>query len=256
LLATDIKVDVPEAALVIDLPTGPYAVISRLLFQLSVEGKVMRTRPRGSWRSSQYHWAAADSWLPTGIPHMEEQAAQVELVSRWLRTYGPATLVDVAWWTGWPKGRTAAVLSQIGAVEVTLAEGTGYVHPDDVDPAATPDPWIALLPGLDPATMGWKQRDWYLGEHRGELFDANGNAGPTVWMDGRVVGGWAQRPSGEVVALLLEDVGTEAADRVQSEAEALSRWLDGHVVIPRFRVPLERRLSGPTQESSTSRETE
>jgi hypothetical protein len=255
-LATDIKADVPEAGLVVDLPTGPYAVISRLLFQLAVEGKVMRTRPRGSWRSSQYHWTATDTWLPGGFPRISEDDAQLELVSRWLRTYGPATLVDVAWWTGWPKGRTAAVLAQIGAVEVTLTEGIGYVHPEDVGPVATTDPWVSLLPGLDPATMGWKQRDWYLGPHRAELFDVNGNAGPTVWVDGRVVGGWAQRPSGEVVVQLLEDVGTEASGRVESEAEELSRWLDGHVVIPRFRVPLERRLSGATTESPTSRETE
>ena len=255
-LATDIKAQVPEAGLVIDLPTGPYAVISRILFQLSVEGRVMRTRPRGSWRSSQYRWAATERWLPDGFPHMDEEPAQVELVSRWLRTYGPATLVDVAWWTGWPKGRTSAVLSQIGAVEVTLAEGTGYVHPEDVDPVITPDPWVALLPGLDPATMGWKQRDWYLGEHRAELFDINGNAGPTVWAEGRVVGGWAQRPSGEVVVELLEDVGTDAAGCIEAEAEVLNRWLIGHVVIPRFRVPLERRLSGTAEESATAQETE
>lgn len=255
-LASDIKADVPEAGLVIDLSTGPYAVISRVLFQLSVEGRVMRSRPRGSWRSSQYHWAAADTWLPGGLPRMDEEGAQVELVSRWLQTYGPATLTDVAWWTGWPKRRTAAVLSQVGAVEVTLEEGSGLVHPVDVEPVAAPDPWVALLPGLDPATMGWKQRDWYLGEHRDELFDVNGNAGPTVWVDGRVVGGWAQRPSGEIVVELLEDVGTETTRRIHSEAEALERWLTGHVVIPRFRVPLERRLSETSGESPTSRETE
>ena len=36
--------------------------------------------------------------------------------------------------------------------------------------------------------MGWKERDWFLGEHAEPLFDRNGNAGPTVWRDGRVVG--------------------------------------------------------------------
>jgi hypothetical protein len=256
LLATDIKADVPEAGLVIDLSTGPYAVISRVLFQLSVEGRVMRTRPRGSWRSSQYHWAAADTWLPGGLPPMDEERAQVDLVSRWLLRYGPASLTDVAWWTGWPKGRASAVLTRVGAVEVTLEDGIGFVHPDDVDPVVAPDPWVALLPGLDPTTMGWKQRDWYLSDHGVQLFDVNGNAGPTVWSDGRVVGGWAQRQSGEIVVELLEDVGTESADRIQAEAGALEQWLSGQVVIPRFRVPMERRLSEPPVESPTSRQTE
>ena len=29
-----------------------------------------------------------------------------------------------------------------------------------------PRPWAALLPTLDPTTMGWKERDWYLGAAR------------------------------------------------------------------------------------------
>jgi hypothetical protein len=70
-----------------------------------------------------------------------------------------------------------------------------------VDP---PDDWVALLPALDPTVMGWKERDWYLGGHAGDLFDRNGNAGPTVLHNGKVVGGWAQRPDGEVVYELQE----------------------------------------------------
>ena len=56
-------------------------------------------------------------------------------------------------------------------------------------------------------------RDWYLGPHREALFDTAGNAGPTIWSDGRIVGGWAVLPSGEVVTRLLEDIGSEAARR-------------------------------------------
>ena len=74
-------------------------------------------------------------------------------------------------------------------------------------------PWVALLPALDPTTMGWQARDWYLGSHKAQLFDRNGNAGPTIWLDGRIVGGWAIRDAGEVVTGLLEDVGREAETR-------------------------------------------
>ena len=73
--------------------------------------------------------------------------------------------------------------------------------------------------------MGWKQRDWYLGPHERILFDANGNAGPTVWCDGRVVGGWSQRKDGEIVFELLEDVGAEATRAIEAEAERLADWL-------------------------------
>ncbi len=35
--------------------------------------------------------------------------------------------------------------------------------------------------------MGWKARDFWLGPHRASLFDHNGNAGTTAWLDGRAV---------------------------------------------------------------------
>jgi hypothetical protein len=92
--------------------------------------------------------------------------------------------------------------------------------------------------------MGWKARDWYLGGHRDALFDGSGNAGPTIWVDGRIVGGWATRADGEVVTRLLEDVGSEASRAVDAEAARLTGWLQATHVIPRFPTPLARELVG------------
>jgi hypothetical protein len=101
---------------------------------------------------------------------------------------------------------------------------------------------VALLPALDPTTMGWQGRAWYLGPHGPLLFDRNGNAGPTVWVDGRVVGGWAQRSNGEVIHRLLEDVGADAAGAVDDAAAALTAWLGDVRIKPRFPTPLAREL--------------
>ncbi len=84
------------------------------------------------------------------------------------------------------------------------------------------EPWAALLPPLDPTTMGWHERAWYLGPHKQQLFDTVGNAGSTAWWDGRVVGGWRQRENGEVVIQLLEDIGREGRQALEVEAERLS----------------------------------
>ncbi len=51
--------------------------------------------------------------------------------------------------------------------------------PDDLESIDPVEPWAALLPPLDPTTMGWKERDWYLGSYKEQLFDTAGNAGPT-----------------------------------------------------------------------------
>ena len=106
-----------------------------------------------------------------------------------------------------------------------------------IDPVADTEHWVALLPALDPTPMGWQNRDWYLGPHGTELFDRTGNVSPTVWCDGRIVGGWAQRPSGDVVCKLLEDVGSEATAAIEEAAADLTNRLGTVRLTARARRP-------------------
>ncbi|MFF0202629.1 winged helix DNA-binding domain-containing protein [Streptomyces sp. NPDC005017] len=222
---------------------GVHTVSSRLLTVLGTEGKVVRGRPLGSWTSGQFRWAPAPPH-----PGLDEAAAQAALLERWLRCCGPATEADLKWWTGWKVTDVRRALAAAGAEEVTVDEGTGFVAPGDGGPPAAPSgPWAALLPALDPTAMAWQQRDWYLApELRPALFDRSGNVGPTVWWNGRVVGGWAQRADGEIVWRLLGsgDVGREAGAAIAVEAERLAGWVGATRLTPRFRTPLERELTG------------
>ncbi|MFB6850534.1 winged helix DNA-binding domain-containing protein [Streptomyces sp. NPDC056373] len=221
---------------------GVHTVSTRLLKVLGVEGKVVRGRPLGSWTSSQFRWAVAPEH-----PELDAAQAQAELLRRWLAACGPATEADLKWWTGWRVTEVRRALAAIGAEAVSLDEGTGYVAEGDTGPVPSPgEPWAALLPGLDPTAMGWQQRDWYLApELRPRLFDGSGNVGPTVWWNGRVVGGWAQRPDGEIVWRILEEegAGRDARAAIESEAERLTGWLGTTRVTPRFRTPLEKELA-------------
>jgi len=245
--AAELAKDDPRLAQQIVLAEGkPYegrqSVVSRILLLLAAEGRIVRGRPRGSWVSGQYRWSVVDAWLPDGVPPWSLREAQAELVRRWLRGFGPATIADLKWWTGLPMGQVRRAVAETGAVEVDLDGTPGLVLPDDLDPVPAPEPWVALLPALDPTTMGWAGRDFYLGPHRPALFDRNGNAGPTIWLDGHVVGGWAQRATGEVVLRLLEDVGADATAAIEAEVARLTAWLTPLRVTPRFRTPLEREL--------------
>src|SRR2546421_11019189 len=94
------------------------------------------------------------------------------------------------------------------------------------------------MPSLDPTTMGWQQRAWYLGDHGPALFDGNGNAGPTVWADGRIVGGGAQRRTGEGVHRLVEGTGGEAASPVAQAAAETEAWLGPKRLPPPVPTPL------------------
>lgn len=247
--AAELADDVPLLRTQLRMATGkPYEaevyVTTRVLFQLAADARIVRGRPRGSWTSSQYRWAPLERWLAGGLADWPTEAAQVELARRWLHRFGPATVDDLRWWTGWTMGQTRKALAQLAPVEVDLSGVPGIALPDDSDPVTYHEPWTALLPALDPTPMGWSGREWYLGGHAAALFDRSGNIGPTVWCDGRIVGGWAQRRDGSIAYRLLEDIGAEAAGSVATAADRLGELLGRVRVTPRFRTPLERDLSG------------
>ena len=67
-----------------------------------------------------------------------------------------------------------------------------------------------------------------------------GNAGPTAWWNGRVVGGWCQDADARVELQLLEDPGRDGRRALQRRADELTCWLDGVRISPRFPSPLSR----------------
>ena len=246
--ATELTADVPRLRNKISYGegktwAGSQGVTSIVLFLLAAEGRIARGRPKGSWTSSQHRWAPAAAWLPEPLPALEPATARVELFRRWLHAFGPGTLTDLKWWSGLTLGQVRAALAEIEPVEVDLSGATGFVLRGDDEPVPTPEPWAALLPALDPTVMGWKEREWYLGEHGPALFDTAGNAGPTVWWNGRIVGGWAVRGNGEVSYRLLEDVGADAVAAIEAKADRLAAWLGETKVVPRFGTPLARELA-------------
>ncbi len=247
-VATELTKDVPELSEKITFYKKDGSVLTtvgmstRTLFLLATEGRIIRARPKGTWVSSLYRWTPLEAWLGGPMPEMGRAEAQAALLTRWLETFGPGTEADMKWWTGWPVTQVREALAAIGAVAVGIESGAAYVLPDDLEPVEPAGRWVALLPSLDPSTMGWKERDWYLGPHGSSLFDNNGNAGQTVWVDGRIVGGWGQRSTGEITWQLLEEVDSAAVAEIERKAAELETWIGERVVVPRFRSPLDRHL--------------
>lgn len=72
------------------------------------------------------------------------------------------------------------------------------------------------------------------------MFDRNGNAGPTAWVNGRVVGGWRQDADARVQLQPLEDIGRDEQKLLHSKAAELTEWLDGTRIAARFPSPLSK----------------
>jgi hypothetical protein len=220
---------------------GNFPIASRVLTALAASGAVVRGENDGGWKLSRPRWTLAAHWLGEQPRPLGEAAGYAFLVRAWLRGFGPGTEADLVWWLGATKAAARRALIDVDAVPVSLDDGsTGWVLPDDLGPVPEPDPWAALLPALDPTTMGWKERSFHLGPHADKVFDRNGNGGPTAWWNGRVVGVWCQRGDGTVDVLLLDEVPRAARRGLDDKAAELTAWLDGDVVRSIYLSPMAR----------------
>ena len=226
---------------------GPVPVGPRVLTTLSAAGQIVRAANDGGWATSRPRWASMKGWLGEEIVRHSEAEGVARLVEQWLRVFGPGTAADIKWWLGSTVKAVRRALAELRAIEVDIDGQTGYLLPDDLEAADPVKSWAAPLPPLDPTTMGWFERDWYLGPYKAQLFDTSGNAGPTVWWDGRIVGGWRQTETGEVVLRMLEDVGSEALRALEHEAARLTDWFGGTRVLQRFPTPLSKVAPGTAE---------
>lgn len=244
--AATLRREVPELDTRIVYGSGRWAQVApvgpRVLTLLGARGQLVRGRNGGGWRVSRPRWTAMASWLGELVDPVDEAAGYADLVRSWLWTFGPGTETDLAWWLGATKTAVRTALAGVQAVPVALDSGdVGWVLPgDDVD-VRDEGPWAALLPTLDPTTMGWKQRGFYLDDADVRyLFDSAGNAGTTAWWRGRVVGCWVQDAAGVVRVLPRRNPGRLALAALRDEAERLTEWLDSDVVSSIYSSPQMR----------------
>ncbi|MGB7450452.1 MAG: winged helix DNA-binding domain-containing protein [Ornithinimicrobium sp.] len=231
-------------------PGKPYAATqgahSRVVAGLGFDGVLVRTRPLGGWTGGQYAWMRVEHWSPSlhaaiTDPSADMEAAQRDLAWRWLARFGPGTTRDLSWYAGWTLAETRRALTSLEAVPVRTPEGSAWLLPGDdagqspdVDTKAEQEPWVALLPSLDPTVMGWKGRAFYLTPGSEAAWDRNGNAGPTIWVDGAVVGAWAQRADGEIRLHYFRPVPARRRAQVARRAEQVSQWLADTRIAWRF----------------------
>ncbi|GAC52800.1 hypothetical protein GOAMI_14_01880 [Gordonia amicalis NBRC 100051 = JCM 11271] len=167
----------------------------RVLNMLDASGDIVRGPNRLDWHLSRPAWTSMKVWLgeTPDVPSVHD--GHKALIERWLRTYGPGTETDIVWWLGSTKTAVRVALADLGTVEVDLdGGGVGHVLPDDLPgdsdnedgdgDAEDCEPQAVLLPELDPTTMGFKERDFYLGDHGPAVFDSVGNGGQTAWWAG------------------------------------------------------------------------
>lgn len=210
----------------------PRSFAAPLLGLLTAEGVLCRGPNAGDWRVHRQQWVLAEQWLGEAPRPVEARAGYAELVRGWLASFGPGTEADLVWWLGATRTAVRAALGDVGAVTVALDSGaTGYVLPGEDEPDEPAGPWAALLPTLDPATMGWRERGFLLADGLAPYaYDTVGNGVATAWVDGRIVGTWTQDADARVTVHPRSALAVADTELLDAEAARLTAFLDGLIV--------------------------
>ncbi len=247
LTSSQLRAELPDLDISIEIARGkayggPSPMLPRMLNHLAARGLVVRGESDAPWHQSRPRWTSMRSWLGEELPSTTAADGHRQLIEGWLRTYGPGTETDLVWWLGSTKTAVRAALAELEVAAVALDSGeTGYLMADDLAEVDAPEPRALLLPALDPTIMGYKQRDFYLGDYAADLFDATGNGGQSAWWDGRIVGGWVQHAgTGQIEVVPLESLPAGATAALAARADELRAWFGEARPVVGFPSPMMR----------------
>lgn len=150
----------------------------------------------GPMRGKDQAFVLAEEWVP-GARRLEPDEALAELALRFFRSHGPATVADLARWSGLGKGEVRRGVAAAGDALAELeVDGVTYLLDPEV-PGLTARfrseaRGVHLLPGFDEMVLGYADRSVTVPPEFAEAIvpGRNGVFRPTVLHDGVAVGTW------------------------------------------------------------------
>jgi hypothetical protein len=204
--------------------------------QVLMRAELDRVIISGPRRGKEFTYALFDNRVPASPPR-DRDAALVDLIQRYFRTRGPATLQDFAWWSGLTVGDATRGVAAAGrALERFTAGGRTYWHVPSRG-SRRAGRIAHLLPNFDEYVVGFRDRSAVAERllaarprHR-----VDGLIGHVVVVDGQIVGGW-RRTLGETLDVrlrLLVPLTARERDLVRRAAQRFGRFLGLPVRLPR-----------------------
>jgi hypothetical protein len=173
--------------------TGPDAA-GYIIYSLCDQCKLARVGFDGMTRQHYLRW---DKWFPELKMGKDVIGTRKRLIESYISSFGPVTLKDIAWWTGFSNTAVSEVLE---GMDITYVEWEGmesfeyFMTTGDLKKIKKHKPGkggISLLPVLDVYTMGYKDRSRFVDpDNQKSLYDRSGNAYPAILQGGRVIGVW------------------------------------------------------------------
>ncbi len=171
-----------------------------ILGRLAHEGLICQ----GPRDGKQPTFVLLEEWVPPARPRDRDDAL-AELARRYFSGHGPATVQDLAWWSGLTlRDAQAAVELAKPALSLHESEGARYWFVESAEPSAPAGPAVHLLPPFDEYLVGYKDRGAALdAAHNRQVIGINGLVSPSVVVDGRVSALWKRTLGRQGAALTL-----------------------------------------------------
>ena len=208
-----------------------------------LEGLICYGPPRGA----EATFVRVDQWLPKqkAMDEVDARDARVELATRFLSAFGPATHRDFSKWSGLKTSDTKPVFDSLaGVIEPVVVDGAPcwILRRDRAELAgAALDRTPTLLPSFDTFLLAHAAKDHLLEPpFYKRVYRNQGWLSPVVLVAGRIVAVWfleqrARAYTVDVRPFTVLDRRVRAG--IEREADALGRFLGARCDIAFSRTP-------------------
>lgn len=200
-----------------------------ILGRLAMEGMICQ----GPRIGKQPSFVLLDAWVPKSTELSREQALG-ELALRYFHSHGPATVHDLAWWSGLTLKdvQTALTLAKSFLQQEAIDDAVYWFNPD-IAKMSTEAAGVHLLPAFDEYLVGYKDRSAALDPaHTRQVVGLNGLYAPNIAIEGRVAGIWKRSLDKQGTALSITELRPLKKHEhaaIAVAAERLGRFLDSPV---------------------------
>ena len=174
----------------------------------------------GPRQGKQFTYMLLDERVP-GVPAMTRDEARAELTRRFFLSHGPATIKDLAWWSGLTTADVRAGIDSVGpALAGRTIDGQAYYQSPSVGRIRKGRPRAHLVPVYDESVLSYRDsRVAYA-----EMPEAGRDNGQLIVIDGRAVSTWRRTiGTGGLVVDATPLVPLTAGEK-QAIADAVDRY--------------------------------
>ena len=168
----------------------------------------------GPLDGNQQKFVAFDDWISTSRDLGREEGI-AELLLRYLRSHGPATVRDFAWWSNTTLTEARAALASVRGelVELEFGGTQFWMSPQAAELLDGPVPGqrtVLALPGFDEFVLGYTDRSLVLPPEHAQKIVPGGNGvfKKAIVAGGEVVGTWAGQGTGRTASFVAEPFDT------------------------------------------------